>query len=51
MSAVSIHPSVDNGLAPGSATFAGGTLMSQRLDFPRPGLARIGWVALPRVAR
>jgi CubicO group peptidase (beta-lactamase class C family) len=29
--------------------FAHGTLMSHRLDFPRPGLARAGWVALPRV--
>ena len=29
--------------------FARGALMSHRLDFPRPGLARIGWVALPRV--
>jgi CubicO group peptidase (beta-lactamase class C family) len=29
--------------------FAHGTLMSHRLDFPRPGLARIGWVVLPRV--
>ncbi len=28
--------------------FAHGTLMSHRLDFPRPGLARIGWVVLPR---
>ena len=28
----------------------GRTLMSQRIDFPRPGLARIGWVVLPRVA-
>lgn len=28
--------------------FARGTLMSHRLDFPRPGVARIGWVALPR---
>jgi CubicO group peptidase (beta-lactamase class C family) len=25
------------------------TLMSSRSDFPRPGVARIGWVALPRV--
>jgi hypothetical protein len=24
------------------------TLMSWRSDFPRPGVARIGWVALPR---
>jgi hypothetical protein len=31
--------------------FARGMLMSHRLDFPRPGLARIGWVVLPRVAR
>jgi CubicO group peptidase (beta-lactamase class C family) len=29
--------------------FAHGALMSHRLDFPRPGLARIGWVVLPRV--
>jgi len=29
--------------------FAGGLLMSHRLDFPRPGCARVGWVALPRV--
>jgi CubicO group peptidase (beta-lactamase class C family) len=28
--------------------FAGGLLMSQRADFPRAGVARIGWVALPR---
>lgn len=27
---------------------AGGMLMSHRLDFPRPGLARIGWLVLPR---
>jgi len=26
------------------------TLMSHRIDFPRPGVARIGWTALPRVA-
>ena len=24
-------------------------LMSHRVDFPRPGVARIGWVAMPRV--
>jgi CubicO group peptidase (beta-lactamase class C family) len=35
----------------GVYAFAGGTLMSQRLDFPRPGLARVGWVVLPRLAR
>ena len=28
--------------------FAGGLLMSQRADFPRTGVARVGWVALPR---
>ena len=28
--------------------FAGGLLMGHRADFPRPGVARIGWVALPR---
>ena len=28
--------------------FAGGLLMSHRLDFPQPGFARVGWVALPR---
>jgi CubicO group peptidase (beta-lactamase class C family) len=25
-------------------------LMSHRVDFPRPGVARVGWVALPRVS-
>jgi len=29
--------------------FAQGVLMSHRLDFPRSGFARIGWVLLPRV--
>ena len=28
---------------------AGGLLMSHRLDFPRAGFARIGWIVLPRV--
>lgn len=27
----------------------GAALMSHRADFPRPGVARVGWVALPRV--
>jgi CubicO group peptidase (beta-lactamase class C family) len=27
--------------------FAGGLLMTHRLDFPREGVARIGWTALP----
>ena len=31
--------------------FAHGTLMSHRVDFPRPDLARIGWVVLPRAER
>jgi CubicO group peptidase (beta-lactamase class C family) len=29
--------------------FARGRLMSHRLDFPRAGVARIGWIAMPRV--
>jgi CubicO group peptidase (beta-lactamase class C family) len=29
---------------------AGGVLQSHRLDFPRADVARIGWLALPRVA-
>ena len=35
----------------GSGVFgvAGGLLMGHRLDFPRHGFARIGWVVLPRV--
>jgi CubicO group peptidase (beta-lactamase class C family) len=28
--------------------YAGGALMSHRIDFPRAGIARIGWLALPR---
>jgi CubicO group peptidase (beta-lactamase class C family) len=28
--------------------FGGGLLMGHRADFPRPGVARIGWNALPR---
>jgi len=31
--------------------YAGGGLMSHRLDFPRPGFGRIGWLVLPWVAR
>ncbi len=27
---------------------AGGLLMTHRVDFPRPGVARVGWIALPR---
>ena len=34
--------------ADGVYAYAGGVLMSHRLDFPRPDCARIGWVALPR---
>jgi hypothetical protein len=29
--------------------FGGGLLMSHRLDFPRAGIARVGWTALPAV--
>jgi CubicO group peptidase (beta-lactamase class C family) len=29
--------------------YAGGGLMSHRLDFPRAGIGRIGWVAMPRI--
>lgn len=35
-------------LGAGVFGFAGGLLMSHRVDFPRPGVARVGWVALPR---
>jgi CubicO group peptidase (beta-lactamase class C family) len=28
--------------------FAGGLLMGHRVDFPREGVARVGWTALPR---
>ena len=28
--------------------FAGGLLMGHRVDFPRPGVARVGWTAMPR---
>jgi hypothetical protein len=30
--------------------FANGVLQSHRLDFPRADVARVGWLALPRVA-
>jgi hypothetical protein len=30
--------------------FAGGLLMSHRVDFPREDVARVGWAALPRAA-
>ena len=36
-------------LGDGVYGFAGGLLMGHRLDFPRPGFARIGWVVLPRM--
>jgi CubicO group peptidase (beta-lactamase class C family) len=36
-------------LGAGVFGYAGGPLMSHRLDFPRPGLGRIGWLVLPRV--
>jgi CubicO group peptidase (beta-lactamase class C family) len=34
-------------LGDGVYGFAGGVLMTHRLDFPRDGVARIGWTALP----
>jgi CubicO group peptidase (beta-lactamase class C family) len=34
------------GVGDGVFAFAHGALMSHRLDFPRPGVARIGWTAL-----
>ncbi len=33
--------------ASGVYGFAGGLLMSHRVDFPRDGIARVGWTALP----
>ena len=36
-------------LGDGVFGIAGGLLMSHRLDFPRPGFARVGWLVLPRV--
>jgi CubicO group peptidase (beta-lactamase class C family) len=36
-------------LGDGVYGFAGGLLLSHRLDFPRPGFARIGWVVMPQV--
>lgn len=37
-------------VAAGVYGFARGVLMGHRLDFPRPGVARVGWTALPLVA-
>src|SRR3954454_15894023 len=37
-------------LGDGVYGYARGRLMSHRLDFPRAGIARIGWLAMPRVA-
>ena len=34
-------------LGGGVYAYAGGGLMSHRVDFPRAGIGRIGWVALP----
>ena len=34
-------------LGSGVYGFAGGLLMSHRVDFPREGVARVGWTALP----
>ena len=34
-------------LGSGVYGFAGGLLMSHRVDFPRDGIARVGWTTLP----
>ena len=36
-------------LGSGVFGYAGGGLMSHRLDFPRPGFGRIGWLVMPQV--
>jgi CubicO group peptidase (beta-lactamase class C family) len=41
-------PYLVDALGGGVYGFAGGLLMSHRVDVPRPGIARVGWVALPR---
>ena len=38
-------------LGAGVFGYAGGGLMSHRLDFPRPGFARVGWVVMSRTER
>ena len=47
---VELRPYPVEPLGDGVYGFAGGYLMAHRLDFPRPGIARAGWVALPRAA-
>jgi CubicO group peptidase (beta-lactamase class C family) len=42
------RPAAARPLGGGVYGIGGGLLMSHRLDFPRPGIARVGWVALPR---
>jgi CubicO group peptidase (beta-lactamase class C family) len=37
-------------LGDGVYGFARGVIMGHRVDFPREGVARVGWTALPRVA-
>jgi CubicO group peptidase (beta-lactamase class C family) len=42
------HPEYGvDALGGGVYGFAGGLLMSHRVDFPRQGVARVGWTALP----
>ena len=45
------RPAVAHPLGGGIYGIGGGHLMSHRLDFPRPGIARVGWVALGKLPR
>ena len=44
-------PAVAQPLGGGIYGIGGGHLMSHRLDFPRPEIARVGWVALGKLPR
>jgi hypothetical protein len=43
-------PALARPLGGGVFGFGGGVLVSHRLDFPRAGIGRFGWVAMPRVS-
>jgi CubicO group peptidase (beta-lactamase class C family) len=43
-------PALARPLGRGVFGFADGVLLGHRLDFPRAGIGRIGWVAMPRVS-
>jgi CubicO group peptidase (beta-lactamase class C family) len=45
---IRLSPYPVDALGGGVYGFAGGVLMAHRLDFPRPDVARVGWLALPR---